>query len=120
MNQIFLRNLRLAIAVSLVCLWCFLTATQALHGFSGLLYIAAILQWPAKKFTTPLVWRWREDITSILFLVAIFGTFWLLSKAISEEAFNEFVRNPFVVFVFWALCMFGLVRQATSLANVDA
>jgi hypothetical protein len=120
MNQVFLRNLKLAIAVSLVCLWCFLTVTQALRGFSGLLFVAAILQWPARQFTAPLVWRWREGIRSILLLTAIFGCFWLLSRIFSEEVLNEFMRNPLVVFILWVLCMWGLVRQATSLAQVDA
>lgn len=113
MNTLFARNLKLAIAVSLVCVWAFATVSGVMSGVSSLLVIAAMLQWPARSFTTPMVWRWREGAVSLFGVAALVGSSWLLSKVVTEETFKSVWQNPFVVFAIWAICIVGLVRQAT-------
>ena len=119
MDALFLRNLKLAIAVCLVCFWGFATVS-GVNGVSSLLCIAAMVQWPTRVFTQPMVWRSRGVIVGVLFLVALFGLCWALSEIVAEDTFKSFWTNPLVVIVVGVLSIFGLVRQASIVARAGA
>jgi hypothetical protein len=112
MDVHFARHLKLAIAVSLLCLWCALMVLDV-ADLPLLLLASGMLQWPREQFTAPTVWKWREGLLSLLALASIFFLFWLASRVVSEQALKSFWHNPATVFVFFAIGMFGLVRQAT-------
>jgi len=113
MDAHFARHLKLALAVSLLCLWCALVIFDIVDS-PLLLILASMVQWPLGQFTTPMVWKWREGLFSLLFLASLFLLSWAVSTLVSEEAFKSFWHNPLTVAVFWVVGIVGLVRQATS------
>jgi hypothetical protein len=114
----FQRNLKLALAVSLVCLWAFAAVEEIeFLGDTFVLPIAAVfLQYRAQQWHQRIVWRWRQGILSFAFLGGLFGFAWLLSKFVSQETFRLVAHNPAFVLCVWAFFVFGLARQATRAA----
>jgi hypothetical protein len=122
MDVHFRRHLKLAVAVSLMCLWAFAAVerTPFLGDTFVLPLVAVFLQYSRRQWSQRLVWQWREGLFSLSFLVALFGTAWLVAKIVPEGSFKSVAYSPPVVFVVWAAFVYGLVRQATRLAQNGA
>ena len=115
----FLGNLKLAIAITLVCIWAMGSLCTIPPLDSGyLLAIAPMLQRTYAEWNRPFVWRHREGAMVILLVGAfILGAF-LLSKWVPEDAGRAFVHSPPFVLAVWLFGTLAMVRQATE--NVRA
>jgi hypothetical protein len=116
------RNLKLAIAVSLTCLWAFAAVERVpfLGDTFALPLVAVFLQYSRQQWSQRIVWQWREGLLNLAFLAALFGVTWLMAKFVPEDTFKRVAYSPPVVFVVWAAFVYGLVRQATRLARSGA
>jgi len=116
----FLRNLKLAIAVSLVCLWAFASVEQiAFLGDTFVLPIIAVfLQYTEQQWNRVVVLKWRDGVLTLVVLAVIFGSGWLLSETVPQETLRSVWHNPAVVFVVWALWVCALVRQASQISRM--
>jgi hypothetical protein len=121
MTPEFLRNLRLAIAITLVCIWAMgsLATIPVLDG-AYLLVIAPMIQRTHAEWNQPIVWRHRESAVAMLVVGALILGAFLLPKWVPEEAGRAFMHSPPVVLAIWLLATLALVRQATEIARVAA
>jgi len=122
MGSEFLRNLRLAIAVMLVCVWAMgsLCAIPVLDNANFLLGIAPVVQYTSAQWNQRIVWRHREGVIAILAVGALIAGAFLLSKWIPEEEGRAFMHSPPVVLAIWLLVTLAMVRQATEIARAAA
>jgi hypothetical protein len=122
MDVHFQRNMKLAIAVSLMCLWAYAAVERV--PFLGDTFVAPLvavfLQYSRQQWSQRIVWRSREGFLSLAFLGALLGVAWLLAQFVPEDAFKRVAYSPPIVFTVWSLFVFGLVRQATRLAQGGA
>jgi len=117
----FVGNLKLAIAITLICIWAMgsLCAIPALDS-AYLLGVAPMVQRTYAEWSRPIIWRPREAAKVILLVGAfILGAF-LLSKWVPEEAGRAFVHSPPFVLAVWVLGTLAMVRQATEIARATA
>jgi hypothetical protein len=119
MNIEFIRNLRLAISISLVCLWCFATL-ERIPYFGGslfLLLVAAVIPWPGRYWAQGLEWKRSEIFIALMVLVALVTCAFLFSLAISEKNFEMVWHSPLFVFLVWVYFTWSLVHQTTRLSR---
>ena len=120
MNNEFIRNLKLAIAVTLVTVWA-VTWLAEVPFFGTLmlpLVVAPLVQYTSAHFHQPVVWRNRQALITLGVIAVAFGMLFLLSRVVPEEQGKAFIHSAFFVVPVWALSTFGLVRQATALARM--
>lgn len=116
MTSEFLHNLKLAIAVTMVCVWAAITLSNVaiLEGMSySLLFIASLVQYPDSPWSQRLLWHPRESTLAVLAVIALIAACWLLSKLVPDESTKAFFHSPLFVLSASALCILALVRQAT-------
>ena len=121
MSNSFVRNLKLAMSISLVCLWA--AASIGRVPFLGdgvfILLVATYLQYPARVWVEPLRWKPRQAITGLLFVLSLIAFGWLISHAFSQEEFELIWHSPlFVVLVstLWVLLIVRLSIQSSQAA----
>jgi hypothetical protein len=119
MNE-FNRNLKLAIAVTLVAVWAitWLADTPVLGNLMLPLVVAPLVQYTSAQFHQPIMWRNRQSLLTLLAIAAALGAMFLLSRIVSEEQGKAFTHSAIFIVPIWALSTLGLVKQATALAQM--
>jgi len=120
MSNEFIRNLKLAIAVTLVTVWAvtWLAETPFFGNLMLPLLLAPLVQYSSAHFHQRIVWRNKQVLVSFGVIAAIFCVLFLLSRVVSEEQGKAFMHSAIFVVPVWALSTLGLVRQATALARM--
>ncbi len=119
MTSEFWRYFRLAIAISLVCVWAItgFVDTPVLSSMNtSLLLIAPFVQYTSAQWKQPVVWRTRESLPALLVIAAFLGAGYVLSQFVSDAAMREFRHGPIFILPMWALYTWALVLQATRVA----
>lgn len=116
MKHDWVRNARLTAATTLLSLWghSHLAQTPMLGDTAAPLIVALLI-------APGVGWNGRGSYRFMLLaLIAFAAITVLLFRSGSEAELQSFSQSPWFVVPVWALCLFGLVRNATAAERLQA